>query len=181
MVERMLKFCYGIDYSAGAHRAAEPDHISRAHTHAEMYALAEKYGMQGLKKSAKANFSSEIQVWVDYTGAATMPRFTELVSFIYDEIPASDRPLRDLVIAYAYKDWKLLSRQKEFMAFLAANFDFAFDMIDSKPSTIKEKARPVCDKPCSRCRSSEKWKLTSTRVTCDCGRFEDITHNVALA
>ncbi|OCK75035.1 hypothetical protein K432DRAFT_386455 [Lepidopterella palustris CBS 459.81] len=61
-------------------------------THAKVYALAEKYGIAGLKSLAKRKFA--FQIALHYTS----PEFPDTCEDVYESTVDSDRGLRDLVI-----------------------------------------------------------------------------------
>ena len=102
-----------------------------------------------------------------------------ILTFVYTNTLASDRSLKDPLIAYAQKHWEEICEKEDFKTVLAESIDFAVDMIKSKPLTIKEiqNSEPIYSKTCSKCRSTNKWK--PSRVTCACGRWEDLYGGIA--
>jgi hypothetical protein len=68
---------------------AETPHLV---VHAKVYALAEKYGIMGLKGLARSKFTT--QAAVHYTTA----EFAQAMELVYESTVDSDRGLRDVVI-----------------------------------------------------------------------------------
>jgi hypothetical protein len=71
----------------------EPD-IQNAHliTHAKVYALAEKYGIMGLKALSRKKFASQVK---EHISSEELPLAMQEV---YESTVDSDRGLRDIVI-----------------------------------------------------------------------------------
>lgn len=137
MVKRMLQFCYGMEYSAHGGEGGEPLWISGLHTHTEMYVLADKYGLESLKECAKSSFLGKLEDWMEIDVASQPPSVHNLVSLVYNHTPESDRTLRDPFVIYVRKKWDTLSINPETKAALAESADFAFDVINSKHSTVE--------------------------------------------
>ena len=64
VVQRMLSFCYMMDYS-DQQDGTEPGFISQSLTNAEVYVLADKFGMSGLKQAAETKFSTSMTKFID--------------------------------------------------------------------------------------------------------------------
>ena len=54
----MLHYCYKHYYIAEKDGEGDIEWISRAHIHAELYTLGEKYDLQALKKVTQSNFAN---------------------------------------------------------------------------------------------------------------------------
>ena len=134
---------------------------------AEMYALADKYEMSGLKTAAQNKFGNNMDLWLSWTASRSVGSFPSLISLVYSSTPISDRLLRDRVVAYAQEAWKLIPREEVLKTMLAANLDFALDMVNSKPLVIEKQ---VYQEVCRTCRSTDQWKPIT--VVCSCGRWE---------
>lgn len=179
MVKRMLQFCYGKGYSNEKAANGDPLWCSSIHTHAEMYVLADKFEMEGLKSLAKNGFLAVMTWWMGNDNNKLMPSIHRLVSSVYTGIPESDSMLRKSLVRYVQAKWKILSGDPDIKIAIAENPDFAFDIIDSKPLVVIEKAavekpKPLYTGSCTFCgKYSDKWKCC--RVKCDCGRWEEIT------
>jgi hypothetical protein len=84
----------------------EPD-VETAHliTHAKVYALAEKYGIMGLKFLSRRKFASQVK---QHMNSAELPLAMQEV---YDSTIDSDRGLRDIVIQTFRSNPELVRRQ----------------------------------------------------------------------
>jgi len=78
-------------------------------THAKVYAIAEKYGISGLKDLARRKFAS--QVSIHYTST----EFAEGMQEVYDSTIESDRGLRDIVI-HAFRTHPEIARRTDIQA-----------------------------------------------------------------
>lgn len=163
MVKRMLQFCYGIEYSHDKDADGGP---SRAQTNAEVYALAGKYEIDGLKMIAKAKFSTVLDEWA---AIDAIPPFATLVSMVYGSTPDSDRALRDILVGYTQKKWKMLGINRGIKGILARNPGLALDLINSTPMTVKE---TIYKDKCKKCGATDKWKFD--RVKCSCNWYEHL-------
>ena len=134
----MLDFCYTLDYSDKWVVDREPDYVSTAHTNAKMYVLADRCRMNDLQKAALAKLEEQIKKYIDYTGAACMGKFAALVAYVYENTRESDRPLRDLIVKYTLKAWKLLFQDEEFKMVFVDTPDFIHDIF-SRPSMDEAK------------------------------------------
>lgn len=77
-----------------------PSSRSILRTHAEMYAIADKYDLPTLSELAISKFQEALTMWDwDYDSM----EFLESISKVYDLTPESNRGLRDIVISYARK------------------------------------------------------------------------------
>ncbi|KAF1915881.1 hypothetical protein BDU57DRAFT_209653 [Ampelomyces quisqualis] len=86
----------------------EPElEVRSAHlvTHARVYAIAEKYGITGLKMLARQKFARDLEVHID------SPDFPEACQEVYDSTFHTDRGLRDVIIQAFRANPKLSLRQ----------------------------------------------------------------------
>lgn len=144
MIKRMLQFCYGMTYSFSPGYDENPDAIYNPHCHAAMYALAEKYEIEGLKTIARINFTNGMKLGM--ACKAGIPSISTLVPLVYTGTPESDRTLRDELVNYSQKKWELIDVVERKAAL--HNPEFAFDMIDSKPVVPPP---PMYERYCERC------------------------------
>ncbi|KAI1013630.1 hypothetical protein LB503_010604 [Fusarium chuoi] len=100
----------------------EPIPSSQLSLHAKVYALGEKYRIEGLKKEAKIKFESEIQ-----SGNVGVDDFAEAVEEVYTSTVGEDRGLRDVVVKMIERDILLLDHVvvREVMRVT----DFALDVL----------------------------------------------------
>ena len=137
----MIKYLYlgdYPDYNDGS--VPVPDfNISTFRTNAEMYALGDKYDIQGLKR---------LSAWKFQTGFdAIKDNFCELlkviaaIPIVYRTTPDTDRTLRDIILTIARRDWERLAAILKFKDLVADNPSFAIDLI-KKMSQLPE--RVVC-------------------------------------
>ncbi|KAF2085501.1 hypothetical protein K490DRAFT_67657 [Saccharata proteae CBS 121410] len=74
--------------------------------HAKVYAIAEKYGITGLKALAKRKYAAQLeQHWID-------AEFADSIQEVYETTIDTDRGLRDLVIQ-AFREHPELARRKD--------------------------------------------------------------------
>lgn len=142
----MVQYCYIMDYtdekpeeSLNSGDSTEPPYISRAHTNAQVYALAEKYDIAGLKLLAKIKFDKAMVVESDHllfcsdmTHHPDMARLITIISFVYNSTPGTDRTLRDRVIGDVWKHWKHLTPMPEFHTLIAANPELMIEAVNKK-------------------------------------------------
>ena len=167
----MLQYCYGMGYDqdSSAYEIQKQFHDSRAHMNAEIYMLADKYDIAGLKQVAATQYRWVMEVWAK--NAATLPVFS-LVRLVYGGTPDSDQTLRGPVVHYAQLRWSVLASQPDIKTFLAENSAFALDLLNSKPLKIMTKPELSYSGFCRACQSTGKWR--PSRVTCSCGLWQDI-------
>lgn len=86
-----------------------------------MYAMGDKYDMQGLKLKAKENFVESLP--------SCAGDFTAAIPVVYTSTPDTDRGLRDYVAAFAAIHWKPLLAMSDFKRAIAENIDFVDDVV----------------------------------------------------
>lgn len=112
----------------------EASYISRAHANAQVYALAEKYDIEGLKVLARTKFDAAMVAEFDPVPLTSPPDMTHLIailSLVYNSTPGSDRVLRDRVIGHMWKHWKRLTPEPEFHALIAANPELMIEAVNN--------------------------------------------------
>ncbi|KAF5253943.1 hypothetical protein FANTH_1268 [Fusarium anthophilum] len=118
----------------GGGQSEESPISSQLCLHAKVYALGEKYGMQGLKKAAKGAFESEIQ-----SGNAGVDDFAEAVGEVYTSTVSEDRGLRDVVVKMIEQDILLLDYDVVREVMRAT--DFAMDVLLYMSQGMRSQAR----------------------------------------
>ena len=100
---RMLKYCYAMDYDD--HKASDDklDHFARSYTNAMVYALAEKYDIEGFKQVAAKKFDNVITTVWDKDRTVLGETFKTTTALVYTSTPDNDRTLRDRLVTYAQK------------------------------------------------------------------------------
>ena len=97
----MLRWCYTQEYQDSVEPPRSPsDSLSAAVIDAHLYALAEKYSIQGLKDCTSVRFQIRLEwVWdVFESGALLAKDLTSVIEIAYSTTPASDRKLRDVIL-----------------------------------------------------------------------------------
>ncbi|KAH7468414.1 hypothetical protein FOMA001_g15667 [Fusarium oxysporum f. sp. matthiolae] len=102
--------------------------------HAEVYALGEKYRIEGLKKAAKGKFESEIQ-----SGNVGIDDFAEAAEEVYTSTVNEDRGLRDVVVKMIEQDILLLDHVVVREVMRAT--DFALDVLLYMSQEMRSRAR----------------------------------------
>ena len=165
----MLQYCYGMGYDQIVSKDEDLYHDSLAHMNAEIYMLADKYDVGGLKQVAAIQFRGLMEVWAK---DVTMLPIFSLVRLVYGGTPDSDETLRKPVVRYAQLRWSELSSRPDIKTFLAVNSAFALDLLNSTPLKVVTEPKPVFTGSCWTCGSTDKWK--PSHVKCSCGRCENI-------
>lgn len=164
LIAKMMDFLYLFDYDDGHYSGLSnrKDHAYRSarYTNAEMYALGEKYDLQGLKKTAAAKFETALHS--ETRGTPILP----LITLIYASTPENDRGLRDLILPVALVNAKNLSNVPGFKSMIVENAEFVSDVFGK---TIAPKAPPPYTGTCTRCKVADKWKADHVRCSCGWG------------
>ena len=140
-IARMVQYCYTMDYTdenadetLNSADSIEPSYISPAYTNAQVYALAEKYDIAGLKFLAKMKFDKAMVVesrLADMTHSDVAHLIT-IISFVYNSTPGTDRTLRDHVIGEIWMHWNDLTPMPEFHTLIAANPELMIEFVNKK-------------------------------------------------
>ena len=127
----MVDYCYTMDYSdekaekiLNSGEFIEPSYISRAHANVQVYVLAEKYDIPGLKVLAREKFTvvaaAEFNPCVSQNSPPNMTHLMAIISLIQNSIPA-DRCLHNWIHAYMWINWRKLILEPDFHALIAGN------------------------------------------------------------
>lgn len=96
---------------------------NRAHINAQMYVIADKYGITELKELAKEKFKLALESdWQDLT-------FISVVEFVYGPTSPTNSELRGVVTKFALQHLPVLKTQQQFHTVLKAYPDFAYDFL----------------------------------------------------
>ncbi|KAF3011103.1 hypothetical protein E8E13_011339 [Curvularia kusanoi] len=90
-------------------------------THAKVYAIAEKYGIAGLKSLARSKFSYQIPMHLD------SPEFADACQEAYESTFHTDRGLRDVIIQ-TFRTNPDLSMRGDVEAVVRETPDLAFEL-----------------------------------------------------
>ncbi|EMT69541.1 Kelch repeat and BTB domain-containing protein 1 [Fusarium odoratissimum] len=118
----------------GGWQVGEPPLSPQLSLHAKVYALGEKYGIEGLKKAAKGKFESEIQ-----SGNVGIDDFAEAAEEVYTSTVSEDRGLRDVVVKMIEQDILLLDHVVVREVMRAT--DFALDVLLYMSQGMRSRAR----------------------------------------
>ncbi|KAG5775230.1 hypothetical protein H9Q73_011095 [Fusarium xylarioides] len=122
------------EHEWGGWKSQESPSSSQLCLQAKVYALGEKYGMQGLKNAAKGAFESEIQ-----SGNVGIDDFAEAVEKVYTSTVSEDRGLRDVVVKMIEQDILLLDHVVVREVMRAT--DFALDVLLYMSQGMRSQAR----------------------------------------
>ena len=138
----MVYYCYTMDYPDNkievifnSGKSREYSYISHAHTNAQIYALAEKYDIAGLKILASIKFNAAMMTEFGPGPRNCAPDMTHLIaiiSLVYTSTPESDRVLRDRIIGELWSHWKQLSPKPDFHIVIAANPDIMIEAVNDR-------------------------------------------------
>lgn len=116
VVEAMLRFMYSFDYS-------NIYGTSTMAFDAQVYQIADKYDIPGLKAHSKDKFGAAI------TTGWSMDDFPLAVTVVYESTPSADRGLRDLVVETSQENIDKLLEHDDFCALIRKTPDFTADLI----------------------------------------------------
>ncbi|KAF5545450.1 kelch repeat BTB domain-containing protein [Fusarium phyllophilum] len=116
-------------------KVEEPTPSSQLSLHAKVYALGEKYSIEGLKKEAQRKFESEIQ-----SGNVGVDDFAEAVEEVYTSTVSEDRGLRDVVVGMIEQDILLLDHVAVREVMRAT--DFALDVLLYMSQGMRSQSSP---------------------------------------
>lgn len=179
MVERMLQFCYGLELAEPVSNPGprvNSTELPQAHKWAEMYALAEKYGITTLKDVARVKFQWNLNS--PYWKKDCVRRLNvlpSLVSLVYEGTPDSDNGLRRILLMYFATCWDKWSNNPALKQVVTGNADFAFELIGARAfiaAVLSGSFASPFKQTCMDCSSTKKWK--TSRIKCACGRYEDV-------
>lgn len=162
----VLKACYTCTYD---------DTVSGCNVldfNAQVYALADKYGVPFLKELSKGVFQAKL------TGPVDIPQLLKAVRTIYTTTLGSDRGLRDLVVPVLKTHRNTLHKDDGFRDLIKSGLgdgDFAVDMIAALSQLLDPKPEIVyfCNS-CSRHNPpSSRWIMCSrSGCTTDMGKAQ---------
>ncbi|KAF2142632.1 uncharacterized protein K452DRAFT_358373 [Aplosporella prunicola CBS 121167] len=136
-VDAMLQWCYWGEYNYTKHdNETAKEYLIRLLQDIRIYITAEKYGLDRLKALALEMLTTYADEYhVTNEGDAT--KFTEIISLIYTDLPASD-PLRPFILKLALKSFNKLLEHGVFEEFLKDGGDFGVDMMRQMARGIEE-------------------------------------------
>jgi hypothetical protein len=125
----MLQFLYTSDYESPLGDDGTYEMRSRLILHAELYAMADKYGIDTLANQSKV-------LYLACTSTSWDPQpFFDSISPIYQLTPDTNRGLRDVAVSCARSHRRALSHEasiREMWRTVCDNVpEFAFDVLDS--------------------------------------------------
>jgi len=120
IIRRMVNYMYQLDYTYEPKAEHETSHMM---IDVQMYAIADKYDIPGLKRLAILKFRG-------LTNASwKTPAFPEAIKAIYETTPDSDRGLRDVVLKKSVEHSKTLFKAETgFKEMLQEAPSFASDL-----------------------------------------------------
>ncbi|KAK2471048.1 hypothetical protein H9L39_17279, partial [Fusarium oxysporum f. sp. albedinis] len=116
IVEAMARFIYCFGYES-------PADTSAMVFHAKVYQIADKYGIEALKRLSASNYRTSIDEGWE---AADFPT---AIALAYITTPPEDRGLRDIAVDVAVKRLGTLMNRDTFRETLSDNTDLAADII----------------------------------------------------
>ena len=102
--------------------------VSCLDTIVKMYALGDKYDLEGLKREAAEKFATRApRLYNECLGP--IEEFIAVIPLIYTTTPDTDRGLRDQAVKYGRVKWETLWAQPGFKDKLAEIGDFINDIV----------------------------------------------------
>lgn len=137
----MLHFMYTFDYTVSGNNQ---ERASPMIFNVEVYSIADKYCILGLKTRAKKKFDKAVKTCWD------MDDFAHAITEVYSSTPSTDRGLRDTIVEVARKNISTLLQKEDFRSVLEETVGFAADvaqlMEQSDSSPLEEFLCPNCEK-----------------------------------
>lgn len=160
----MISYLYELNYSDGkvtSTRHGDSHYISPFDTNVKMYAMGEKFGIDGLKQLAKEKF----EVAFDSVAPTKLGQFLDVIPEVYNSTPDTDEGLRELAVTLTLTredSRKDLTSLPEFKSTIIQTPEFALDLILKTVPHVKSgychkcKHHVICkaDTSCSEC---NKW------------------------
>lgn len=115
----MLRFMYTFDYDGSGN---DHERVSPMIFNAEVYSIADKYGVEALKTRAKEKFDKA--VWTCWD----MDDFPRAITEVYSSTPSTDRGLRDAVVEITFQNINTLLKKPDFQDVLEDTVGFAADV-----------------------------------------------------
>ncbi|KIL88490.1 hypothetical protein FAVG1_08571 [Fusarium avenaceum] len=124
VVEAMLHFMYKFHYT-------NVSGVSAMVFDAQVYQIADKYGVHALKTYAKDKFGTAIKAgW-------SMDDFPVAINVVYTTTPLNDRGLRDLAVEMSHMNLDELTSRDDFCATLRTTPDFAADLVPFRDFQVR--------------------------------------------
>ena len=166
LVHRMIYYCYFGSYDDSPPPSdlcgIRYKYDSPLHFSVEMYAMLEKFGMDGMKKAAEEKIKGAIsRPTTDTELIVKHESMLQVIPIIYTLIPWTDRVLHDLICQYVAEHWNNFKDLDKLKDVIAGHPEFMLEVFDRKPPP------PPYTKPCRRCARTKQWK--ADHVTCSCG------------
>lgn len=115
---------------------------------ARVYAIADKYELDGLKKAAIAAFTDALEMHWETV------QFVVIAEVVYTGTPDSDRGLRDIVKDVTWSKQKTLLARKDVQVLLNDLDGFSKDLVQELCKTASSRAAPdymlYCEVCCER-------------------------------
>ena len=161
MVDRMISYLYELDYSDGkvtSKRHGDSHYISPLDTNVKMYAMGEKFGIDGLKQLAKEKF----EVAFESVPTTKLGQFLDVIPEVYNSTPDTDEGLRELAVMLPLTregSYKHLTNLPGFKSTIIQNPEFALGLILKTMPHVSCGYCPACkhnvicksDSMCSEC------------------------------
>lgn len=130
LINRMLMYCYTLSWPEDPMESGENEEqwVSPLDTIVRMYALGDKFDLQGLKKEAGERFTA----YLDNPPSIFLQcvrEFIAAIPLIYATTPGTDRGLRDRAVRYGSQYWDTLWGQTAFKDGLTEIGDFINDVV----------------------------------------------------
>ena len=129
LVNRMLRWCYAHCYDPTPATDDENEYV----VNVKMYALADKYGVEDLKRYSITMFRKNMSDIV-MSNATTSQIMLDAIQVLYTTTPDSNRGLRDELTRYLRQNMPHLKSNKAFIKLFKsglADGDFAYDVLQA--------------------------------------------------
>ena len=118
MVGKMLRWCYAQDYDDEHDYKPKSYGISLV-INARMYALADKYGLQGLKIHAITKYKTALLMCLF---GELQDAFFEAIEVVFNTTPTSDRGLREIFLKWVQHPGNYLMFEPRFQELVKSGF-----------------------------------------------------------
>ena len=110
----------------------EKQWVSRLDTIVKMYALGDRYRLEGLKQEAAEQFKARLEACVEECFLEPIEELIAVIPLIYTTTPDTDRGLRDQAVEQGSLYWEVLWAQPVFKNRLTEIDDFINDVVTER-------------------------------------------------
>lgn len=104
-------------------------------TNAQVYALAGKYGLNGLKQLAETKFDARVAALPAFGMGYTV--LLEALDYVFNSTPDEDRRLKDKTLIFAQRHWRNIVACPTFFETICTNLRFLLEVVERRYSSME--------------------------------------------